>query len=162
MISSTVCSDSNAEYIEGPPDGQFAVLGCSTNDIIVLDMGEGTGIVDLPGDDFCYYEYWNPSVIGIVFDPVQIEVSVDGSSWRTVLVNPNSYNIPAASLRAGYDADGDNNYPGDLDDGSGVTIDIPNDDGTTVYRYIRLFVPDPPGTFAEGVEMDAIERLHLP
>lgn len=152
----------NCSQAGGPPDGQALNLG--EGEFVVLDFGEGTGIIDGPGPDMVFYEWPYPP--GILLDFIIIELSHDGSHWYTVFAWDGISGGVAGTNIDDYATDRN----GELDNepipssalypypGTGITIDIgPWCPAGYSYRYVRLRNPVGGG---DPAQVDAVQRLH--
>lgn len=167
------CLEGNCANAEGPPDNVWQDI--YPGESIVLDMGEGNGIVDgdgYGGYDLVHYER-DLDLLGIVYmDWVQVELSVDRSAWYTVFywgdnrpINTDNTNIAAYGNDGDREVDNEQIPIADLWPSSttpvyrtGIAIDIR---GLVppgyAYRYIRISCPlggDDPS------HVDSIERLN--
>ncbi len=148
------------------PDGKYATVGHKQDSFLILDMGAGNEIIDGPGIDFYYYE--RPNGPGILLDWVEVAVAQEDESEIAesfVLVfiwgdeNPeNNGVIPPDYLPE------EPNRPinsSDLQNGTGIGIDIGNDD-ETAYRFVRFKTHPNDATpeTDELVEVDAVERVY--
>lgn len=165
-------SVANCKSAAGAPDGGAGEI--YPGGVITLDMGIGNGITDGGGDDFVFYEWWNPSAEGVFMDYVVIELSEDGSTWYQVFNWGDGYNYPmdefAGIITFSSDDDGEVNnelIPSALLYGisptpphpSGILIDIGFLGRPTgvAYRYIRISCPYEAG---DPVQVDAVEGFH--
>lgn len=171
------------------PDGSlFSTVGTAEDSVLILDMGS---LADREGYDLVYYEFWGPDkgpgqTPGILMDPVQIDVAQatdngasDSNAWRTILIwgdedVSNNGSIPpeyatdgelandpiaAMDLYAGSDLNGNGVVDGM--DGSGVAIDIGENNGT-IWRFVRIrrFPLGSSTGPGEAAEIDALEALY--
>jgi len=177
---------SEASNTKCAPDGTIARVGLTEDSVLVLYVG---ALVDGTGYDLVYYEFWGETkgpgnTPGILMDPVRIEVAqADTSgrplpaSWTTVFYwgdgqvdsntsLPDKYTIDgeiandpilAVDLYAG--ADLNENDAIDTEDGSGIAIDIGQNNGVP-WPFVRITSPLA-GTVdtGEAAEVDAIEAL---
>ncbi|MFQ6001080.1 MAG: hypothetical protein ACE5LG_05370, partial [Anaerolineae bacterium] len=167
------CLEGDCAHAEGPADNVWQDI--YPGDSIVLDMGEGNGIIDgdrYSGYDLVYYER-DLDLLGTVYmDWVQVELSADRSTWYTVFHwgDDDSTNTDNTNIAAyGNDADGEvDNEPIPITDlwpsnttpvyQTGIAIDIRGlAPSGYAYRYIRISCPlggDDPS------HVDSIERLN--
>lgn len=167
------CLEGDCANAEGPADNIWQDI--YPGGFIVLDMGEANGVIDgdeYGGYDLVHYER-DLDLLGIVYmDWIQIELSVDQSTWYTVFywgdddpTNTDNTNIAVY----GNDADGEvDNEPIPISDlwpsnttpvyQTGIAIDIRGlAPSGYAYRYIRILCPlggDDPS------HVDSIERLN--
>jgi hypothetical protein len=147
------------------PDGIVAEVGFESNSELILDMGEGNEIIDAEGTDLYYFEY--PNGPGIYLDFTEVAVAVDNGhgqpgNFTVIFVwgDENSTNngtvppkyLPEISERPIVAAD--------LYNGTGIGIDIGQNDGTH-YRFVRArtYPTDAAPGEGLGAEVDAIERI---
>jgi len=146
----------------GPPDG--VSIDITGTQVITLNFGVGTGIIDLPGPDMVFYE-WSHAP-GIWLDYTIIELSADGATWYTVFDWDGEPGGVAGTNVDGYatDADGEleneNILAGDLYPypGTGIIIDI----GVWTpagYSFHLVRISYPAGGTDAG-QIDAVQRLH--
>ncbi|MCX8066219.1 MAG: hypothetical protein N3B68_00085, partial [Anaerolineae bacterium] len=157
----------NCGQAGGPPDGQALNLGEGQS--VILDFGQGRGIIDGPGPDLVFYEWLYPmsNPPGILLDFIVIELSHNGSQWCTVFAWDGQSGGVIGTNIDGYATDGDGErdnepipstalypYPG-----TGITVDIgfwcP---AGYSYRFVRL--RNPGGGDGDPAQVDAIQRLH--
>lgn len=161
----------------GPPDDQS--LNITGTQVITLNFGVGTGIIDLPGPDMVFYEWPNPAIPapgGIYLDYVTIELSWDGTNWYTVFEwngdGPDTTDVAGTNID-GYATDtappypgeweneeisSDDLYPGGLAVNTGITIDI-HDRTPPGYSFHLVRISYPAGGTDVG-QIDAVQRLH--
>ncbi len=162
------CVIGNCNDAQGPPDGVWDNI--HVGEEIILDLGEGNGIIDGDGYDLVYYEREYLDTGKVQLDWVIVELSADGSSWHTVFYwgdGVPSVNTNIASYATDGDGEADNEeipfddlWPSSTDPvyQTGVAIDI---EGLApsgfAYRYLRISCP---GDGGDPAEPDAIERLN--
>jgi len=165
-IPTTDCLDA-----AGPPDGES--LDITGTQVITLNFGVGTGIINGPGYDMVFYEWPNPAIPappgGIYLDYVTIELSWDGTNWYTVFEwngdGPDTTDVAGTNVDDyATDADGESEnehipadrlypYPG-----TGIVIDI----GVWTpagYSFHLVRISYPAGGTDAG-HIDAVQRLH--
>jgi len=135
-------------------------------------MGEGNGIIDGDGHggyDLVYYERELGTTGYVELDWVQVELSVDQSSWHTVfywgddvLANTDNTNIAAYGNDDDGEVDNESIPLADLWPSNtiqtGIAIDIRGlVPSGYAYRYIRISCPS---GGADPAEPDGIERLN--
>jgi len=167
------CPQGVCANAEGPPDNVWQDI--YPGESVVLDMGEGSEIIDgdgYGGYDLLYYER-DLDLLGIVhMDWVQVELSVDRCAWYTVFhwgdddpINTDNTNIAAYGKDADGEVDNEQIPITDLWASSttpvyqtGIAVDIRGlAPSGYAYRYIRISCPllgDDPS------HVDSIERLN--
>ena len=153
------------------PDNNFASVGLFFDADLILDMGVDNQIVDEFGIDFYYYERSFGSGIfgpGILIDKVVVAVAQDDG-----LGNPGPFSVlfvwgddnpnNNGTIPASYLPEIPNRliHRTDLHNGTGIGIDIGNDD-RQAYRFIRFqtFPTFSLPTINERAEVDAVESVH--
>jgi hypothetical protein len=145
------------------PDGLYARVGTEANSALVLDMGEGNEIIDQAGTDFYYYE--RAEHPGILLDEVEVAVArdaeaVNGGAFTTVFAWGDTNSDNNGTIPPEYLPEGPNRpiRASDLYQGTGIGINIGNDDGQA-YRFVRFQTC--PSSAAPGkgkwVEIDALQ-----
>jgi hypothetical protein len=147
------------------PDGEVAEIGLESNSELVLDMNAGNEIVDDTGIDFYFYEW--PNGPGIYLDRTEIAVASDGGSGQPedfviVFVWGDGDSSNNGTVLPKYLPEIPNRWipASDLRNGSGIGIDIEQDDGRR-YRFVRIRTYPPSATphSDKRAQVDAIERV---
>jgi uncharacterized repeat protein (TIGR01451 family) len=165
----------------GPPDGGYIVVGSQ----FTLDLGAGNGIsFDNTNPeslyDFVYYERWyydsGTGTPQVQLDCIQVQVSMDSSTWYTVLYwcdDPTALPDTNSNIDINDPDIGGTEYDNRIfpppplyaspfrpDIPTGVTIDIDaplmaQSAPSGNYRYIRFIQPPQGG--GDGPEIDSVE-----
>jgi len=165
-------SVTNCRSATKAPDGGAAEI--YPGGVITLDMGIGNGITDGRGDDFVFYEWWNPSAEGVFMDYVVIELSEDGNNWCRIFNWGDGYNYPMDDFTniVAFSNDGNGEMNNEIIPSAylyGVSLNSLNPSGILIdigflsrppgvaYRYVRISCPYEGG---DPVQVDAVEGLH--
>jgi len=168
------CLEGICDQAAGPPDDVWESI--YPEGWVILDLGEGNGIIDgegYGGYDLVYYEREYDGTPGYIqLDWVVVELSTDNVTWHTVFnwgdddsTNTDNTNVAAYGNDADYEVD---NEPIPLADlwpsntipayQTGIAIDIRGlAPPGYAYRYLRISCPSGGG---DPSEPDAIERLN--
>jgi hypothetical protein len=147
------------------PDGEVAEIGLASCSELVLDMEAGNEIIDGPGVDLYFYEW--PNGPGIYLDHTELAVASDDGdgcpgSFAVVFVWGDADSANNGQISSSYLPEIPNRpiLASHLHNGSGIGINIGQDDGTH-YRFVRVRTYPPSATPPEHerAQVDAIERV---
>ena len=168
------CLEGICDQAAGPPDDVWESV--YPKEWVILDLGEGNGIIDgdgYGGYDLVYYEREYDGTPGYIeLDWVVVELSMDNLTWNTVFnwgdddpTNTDNTNVAAYGNDADREVD---NEPIPITDlwpsntmpvyQTGIAIDIQGlAPSGYAYRYIRISCPLDGG---DPSEPDGVERLN--